>query len=218
MNLEDLYPLYDKMQLQYGDPSLHSIYHGGCKERPDFFFVFMNPTGKNLASLPGWDGIYAPWIGTKMIWDLFYRVDLLSEEIYLEIKRRKGKEWDPAFARRVYQDIEKHKVFVSNLGKCTQIDARPLKDSVFLEYRELLLKEIEIVKPRIVLLFGNQVSSILLNQKISVSTSRRVKYQIKQQGVLYETYSIFYPVGNGRFNLDKAIEDILWIKDSIKVA
>ncbi len=218
MKLEELYPKYDAMQMKYGDQSLHSIYHGGCKKNADFFFVFMNPTGKNLASLPGWKGLYAPWIGTKMIWDLFYQVGLLDESIYYEIKRRKGNEWDEDFASEVYQDIENHKVFISNLGKCTQIDARPLKDTVFLEYRDLLLKEIEIVKPKVVLLFGNQVSSILLKQKISVSTSRKKRYSINLNGVEYETYSIFYPVGNGRFNLNKAIEDILWIKETMKVS
>ena len=27
----------------------------------------------------------------------------------------------------------------------------------------------------------------------------------------YKCYPVYYPVGNGRFNLDKAIEDINWI-------
>lgn len=27
----------------------------------------------------------------------------------------------------------------------------------------------------------------------------------------YKFYSIYYPVGNGRFNIDKYIEDIKWI-------
>lgn len=31
----------------------------------------------------------------------------------------------------------------------------------------------------------------------------------------YRCYSIFYPVGNGGFNIDKSIEDILWIKDEV---
>lgn len=31
----------------------------------------------------------------------------------------------------------------------------------------------------------------------------------------YRCYLIFYPVGNGGFNIDKSIEDILWIKDEV---
>ena len=29
----------------------------------------------------------------------------------------------------------------------------------------------------------------------------------------YKFYSVFYPVGNGRFNINKSIEDINWIGD-----
>jgi len=31
----------------------------------------------------------------------------------------------------------------------------------------------------------------------------------------YNFYSVFYPVGNRRFNIDKSIEDILYIKENI---
>ena len=51
MKLEDLNIEYDKLQKKYGAKELSSIYNGGCKENPDICFVFMNPTGKNIASL-----------------------------------------------------------------------------------------------------------------------------------------------------------------------
>lgn len=72
-------------------------------------------------------------------------------------------------------------------------------------------KEISIIKPKIVILFGNQVSSIVLGKKISVSEVRRKKFFKKIGGIVYTFYAVYYPVGNGRFNLDKAIEDIRWI-------
>ena len=30
----------------------------------------------------------------------------------------------------------------------------------------------------------------------------------------YKFYSVYYPIGNGIFNIDKSIEDILWIIDN----
>ena len=60
-------------------------------------------------------------------------------------------------------------------------------------------------------MFGNQVSSIVLDRKITVSTCRRQLFIKKVKGKEYKFYSVFYPVGNGRFNIDKAIEDIDWI-------
>lgn len=214
MKLEDLRREYDRLQLIHGDPSLDSIYNGGCRDHPDFMFVFMNPTGKNIASSKNWKGLKAPWIGTKNIWDLFDAIDLIDKKIYETIKSQKGSVWTPEFAQKVYDDVTKHSVFINNLGKCTQIDARPLPNSIYLEYLELLKKEIEIVNPKIILLFGNQVSSIVLNQKISVSKTRKREFSLEINGKTYRCFSVFYPVGNGRFNIDKSIEDINWIKDN----
>ena len=174
----------------------------------------MNPTGRNIAAQIDWNGIRAPWIGTKNIWDLFYELNLLDSDIYKRIKIIKGKDWTEEFAEEVYDNVKKHKYFITNLGKCTQIDARELPDSVYLNYLELLKKEFEIIKPKVIILFGNQVSSIVLNQKISVSLCRKRLFTKKIKNEDYKFYSVYYPVGNGRFNIDKSIEDIKWIIDN----
>ena len=211
MKLKDLEKEYDKLQKEYGAEELDSIYNGGCSNNPDICFVFMNPTGRNIASEKTWKGIKSPWIGTKNIWDLFYSIDLLDKKIYEKIKSIKGKEWTEDFAAKVYENVENHKYFITNLGKCTQVDARPLNDSVYKKYLSLLLKEIEIVNPKVIILFGNQVSSIVLDQKISVSESRKKCYTKQINNKKYKCFPVYYPVGNGRFNIDKSIEDIKWI-------
>ena len=211
MTLEDLNKEYDKLQLKYGDKSLDSIYNGGCTNNPDICFVFMNPTGRNIASSKSWHGLKSPWIGTKNIWDLFAALDLIDKDIYSQIKSIKGKEWTPDFAETIYENVIKHKYFITNLGKCTQIDARPLPDSVYKKYLHLLEKEISIINPKVIILFGNQVSSIVLNEKISVSQSRKQEYIKTIDEKDYKCYAVYYPIGNGRFNIDKSIEDIRWI-------
>lgn len=216
MKLEDLKQEYDKLQEKYGAKELDSIYNGGCTENPEICFVFMNPTGRNIASSKEWKGRKSPWIGTKNIWDLFYQLDLMNEEIYKKIKTIKANEWTEEFAEEVYQDVKNHKYFIANLGKCTQIDARPLPNKVYEEYLELLKKEIELVNPKVVILFGNQVSSIVLNKKISVSQCRKELFIDKINGKEYQFYSVYYPIGNGRFNIDKSIEDIKYIIEKTK--
>lgn len=211
IELEKLNKKYDQLQKKYGAKELKSVYNGGCIQNPDICFVFMNPTGRNIASDPKWLGRRSPWIGTKNIWDLFYSVNLIDEEIYYKIKSIKGADWTPKFADEVYNEVEKHKYFITNLGKCTQIDARPLPDSVFQEYLKLLEKEIEIIRPKVVILFGNQVSSIVLGKKISVSQTRKKQFIKNINNNEYKCYSVYYPIGNGRFNIDKSIEDIKWI-------
>ena len=214
--LEDLKYQYDKLQMKYGAKELKAIYNGGCINNPDICFIFMNPTGKNIASNPNWKGRRSPWIGTKNIWKLFYKLDLLDEKIYEEIQKRKPQDWDESFADLVYESVEKHKYFITNLGKCTQTDARILPNSVYTEYLELLLKEIEIINPKIIITFGNQVSSIVLNQNISVSKCRKQRFVKNIEGKEYKIYPVYYPIGNGMMNIDKAIEDIKFVIEKNK--
>ena len=215
MTLEDLKIEYDKLQLKYGDKTLDSIYNGGCINNPDICFVFMNPTKRNIASNKNWKGLKSPWIGTKNIWDLFYKTNLLDKEIYEKIRNTTGPKWTEEFAEEVYENVKKHKYFITNLGKCTQIDARPLPDSVYKKYLNLFKKEIEIINPKVIILFGNQVSSIVLNKNISVSLCRKQKFTKKINKKEFDFYPVFYPIGNGIFNIDKSIEDIKYIIENI---
>jgi len=211
MTLEELNKEYDKLQLIYGDKNLDSIYNGGCTNNPDVCFVFMNPTKRNIASSKDWHGLKSPWIGTKNVWNLFYDLNLVSKKIYNKIRELKGSEWTEDFANLVYKEIINKKVYITNLAKCTQIDARPLEDEVFYNYLKLFESEIEIVNPKVIILFGNQVGSIFLNQKISVSNVRKKLFYKIINNKKYKCYSVYYPIGNGFFNIDKAIEDIKWI-------
>ena len=216
MQLEDLKAEYDKLQIKYGAKELTSIYNGGCINNPDICFVFMNPTGRNIASDPNWKGRRSQWIGTKNIWKLFYRIGLLDEKIYDNIMSKKPQEWNGKFADLVYENVEKHKYFITNLGKCTQVDARVLPNSVYIEYLDLLCKEIEIIKPKIIITLGNQVSSIVLNQNISVSQCRKQNFLKIIAGKEYKVYPVYYPIGNGIMNIEKVIEDMKFIVKQIE--
>lgn len=211
MKVEDLKKEYDKLQLKYGAKELDSIYNGGCEENPDICFVFMNPTGRNIASAKTWKGRKSPWLATKNIWKLFYNVNLISEDTFNKIQEKKPKDWDYEFSDYVYDEIKQNKIFITNLGKCTQIDARPLPDEVLKKYLKLLFKEIDIIKPKVIITFGNQVSSIILDKKITVSQNRKIAHELEVNKNKYKVYPVYYPVGNGIFNIDKSIEDINWI-------
>lgn len=211
MTFKTLNQVYDSMQLEYGNKNLKSIYYGGCNKNPDICFVFMNPTGKNVASSPEWNGLRAPWIGTKNIWDLFMEVGLFDENLYRKIKSMRPSDWTPRFAQMVYDCLETRRVFVTNLGKCTQKDATPISNEVYRRYLKYFEIEMKLVNPRIIILFGNQVSTVFLNQKVSVSNCRKTVFKKVIDSCQFNCYPVFYPVGNGRFNIDKAIEDIKWI-------
>ena len=104
MTIADLNKKYDKLQKKYGAKELDSIYNGGYEENPDICFVFMNPTGRNIASSKNWKGIKSPWIGIKNVWDLFEALNLISPNTYQKIRSLKGSEWTEEFALKVYED------------------------------------------------------------------------------------------------------------------
>lgn len=212
--LEELKEKYNKLQKQYGDPNLDSITFGGCLENPDVCLVFMNPTARNITASKDWKGIKSPWVGTKNVWKLFHKIGLIDDEIYSKIRTIKGSEWTYKFAENVYEQVAKNGFYITNLAKCTQVDARALPDSVYEDYLDLFIEEMELINPKVIILFGNQVSSVVLGEKISVSQVRKKEFILRDK---FKCYSVYYPVGNGVFNIDKAIEDILYIINSQKI-
>jgi hypothetical protein len=208
LTISQLHNDFDKLQAKWGEPSLDPIYGAGQTNSPKTCFVFMNPTARNISSQKSWQGLKAPWIGTKNIWKLFLKIGLFPESLFEEIEKRSSSDWDEEFAYVVYKTIEEKDLFITNLAKCTQLDARPLSDSVYREYLDLFEKEISILNPKAVVTFGNQVSSIFLQEPISVSKVREKEFKRDIGEGIYKTYPVFYPVGQGMRNMDKAVEDL----------
>ncbi|MDD4556113.1 MAG: uracil-DNA glycosylase family protein [Alphaproteobacteria bacterium] len=208
MQLTHLHKAFDKLQKKYGSAELDSIYGAGCVNGPEICFIFMNPTGKNVASAESWKGLKAPWIGTKNTWKLFNAIGILSNVTLELILSKKPNDWDYRFAEQVYREIADKKVYITNLGKCTKADASYIKDSVFKEYVGLLEQEVAEVKPKKIITFGNQVSSLFLGKAVKVSELRKQFIEKEIAGNKFKVFPVYYPVGQGMRNIDKAIEDI----------
>ena len=206
--MEKINKQYDKLQDKYGSKQLNSVYGAGCRQNAKVALVFMNPTKRNIATDKNWNGLKAQWLGTKQIWDFLTKCDLFDENLNKQIKSKRPTDWTEEFCEKVYAEVASKGVWITNLAKCSQDDARPLPDEIFLQYRDLLKRELALVSPQKVLLFGNQVASIVLEEKVLVSLARCKKFDLDLNGNVVEGYAVFYPVGNGRFNQDKAICDI----------
>ncbi|HCY21433.1 TPA: hypothetical protein DIC40_06385 [Patescibacteria group bacterium] len=119
----------------------------------------------------------AAWLGTKNIWKLFLAVGAISKPAFTAIQSYKPNEWTTEFCQQVYQELRQNKIYVTNLAKCTQIDARPLHNDIFKAYLEAIEKEIALVQPTYIVSFGNQVSSLLLRKNIKVSDYQKNDYE-----------------------------------------
>jgi len=205
MQIIKLHTEIDILQLQYGEEGLSAIYGAGCIKNPELMLIFMNPTGKNISSDPKWEGLRAPWIGTKNIWLFLREIGVLSEKI-LQVTRG---DWNVETARAVYKELARNKIYITNLAKCTQADARGLSNSVFRAYMSVIKKEIALVNPKRIITFGNQVSSIFLEKSVSVSDYRgKQKDVCKIKEKLFDVYPTYYPIGQGRRNQPLAVKRI----------
>lgn len=72
------------------------------------------------------------------------------------------------------------------------------------------MQGIEIIKPKIITTLGNQVSSIVLNQNVSVSQCRKQSFPKNIARKEYKVYPVYY-TKNEMMNIEKAIEDIKFI-------
>lgn len=211
MQLTTLFEKFDALHDLYGESSLTPIYGGGRIQSPKICLIFMNPTARNIASSFEWRGLKAPWLGTKNIWKLLYKLGLFNNsELIQKIEMLNPEEWNTDFATEVYTQVSNESLYITNIAKCTQIDAKHLPDSVYKAYLPLMLEELAILKPKIVLTMGNQVSSVLLHKPISVSKymDHQFEYLHLIDGLKLKIYPSYYPVGQGTRNTPKAIQRI----------
>jgi len=209
LQIEHLKKDIDKLQTIYGNPKLNAIYGAGCIHDPKVLFLFMNPTARNISALPEWRGLRAPWISTKNIWKLLNSFGFFDNIICKTIQKGSIDTWTTDFATKVYEDINKRSIYITNLAKCTQDDARKLKDGVFKEYLLNTLEEIYEINPGKIISFGNQVSSILLNKKIKMSDyTKKEKEKLVIKNKEFDVYPVYYPVGQGMRNIKKAVSRI----------
>lgn len=214
MQINELKSHFDILQSIHGEKELDAVYGCGQINNPNICLMFMNPTGRNVSSQKNWTGLKAPWLGTKQVWNMLYQLGLLDKRITEEINTKKPTDWDPDFAEKIYKAVSENSIYITNLAKATQKDARPLPNTVFKDYLTLCKTEIHIIKPKRIIAFGNQVSSILLNKKIQVSQYRKKHELLEINKSTYKVYPVYYPVGQGMRNIHIAKEDIAWILEN----
>lgn len=208
MQITELFPKFDNLHKIHGSKNLTSIYGAGEINNPNICLIFMNPTAKNIASSPNWQGIKAPWLGTKNVWRLFNKLGLFKDaQILKQIETIKPSEWTTDFAEEVYNEVAKQSIYITNIAKCTQDDAKHLSDSIYKEYLPLMIEEITYIKPKLILALGNQVNSVLLGRPVSVSKYTTVEFEYLPipNGDQVKVYPSYYPVGQGMRNISKAI-------------
>lgn len=210
LQLTALYHEFDELQMLYGASGYNAIYGAGEINRPKIGLVFMNPTARNVSAHKDWEGIRAPWLGTKDVWKMLHQIGLFKNDAMVRsIAEIKPEEWTPDFAFALYDEVAKESIYITNIAKCTQKDACHVRNSVYKDYRTLMLRELDAVQPEFTFTFGNQVSTVLLGKRVSVSDYLgATKEDLLSQGLTHKIFPTYYPVGQGRRNMGVAVERI----------
>jgi uracil-DNA glycosylase len=207
----------DLFHAKHGAKKLNCIYGCGEIQNPNLFLIFMNPTARNISSQKDWQGLKAPWLGTKNVWRMLFELKLLDPKIWKKIHKMKPNDWNNEFANEVYEEVKAKSMYITNFVKATFEDAKSLKNNLYKESRKILIKEIIEANPKTIISFGNQVSSTLFEENVKVSEYRKKHKFLILDNKQFKVFPLYYPVGQGARNIEKAKKDIHWVMEMINI-
>ena len=149
----------------YPDNRLQPILGGGKDLKPEFMIVFINPTARNQSSDPSWKGKRFPFIGRKRPWIEFCKAGLISKDLVDKICRREN-DWDYSFTDHVDDELRKKGIWVTNIVKNTGENADLPRARDINKYKHLFLREIAIVKPKMIISLGSIPTKALLQKDL----------------------------------------------------
>jgi len=197
----------DYIHEQYGDTSFSAVYGAGCVDNPKLVLVFMNPTAKNVSAHPDRSWIRAPRLGFKQTRKMLYALWWIPEQLFMQTQALHTSLRQPDFAHNLYKELSNKGIYITNLAKCTQSDAKPLPNQVFRDSLPWFVHEMHCLWASALVTFGNQVSSIVCNTPINVSWYEdNQKCVVDLDNKTFDVYPCFYPVGMGYRNINKAID------------
>ncbi|MCK4967858.1 MAG: hypothetical protein KAS12_02280 [Candidatus Aenigmarchaeota archaeon] len=195
---------------------LKHILGGGKFKRPQFLFLFINPTHSNIASHQDYQGKRRfPFIGVRHFYRLLSMAGFMDKAIIEKIYKRK---WQTNDENIIEQSLIKNNVYITNLIKCTQSNPDNPKKQIINDDFSLIQEEIKIVSPKYIVTFGNLVFKAITNRSIVLKDCLKAmkvnKYQpFKSIAILGKKYNVlpcYFPIGRG--NPKKAVEILTYIK------
>ncbi|MEK6959809.1 MAG: uracil-DNA glycosylase family protein [Nanoarchaeota archaeon] len=226
-DLKSLWRHVDKIDKDnFPGSGLSPIYGGGREQNPEFMFVFINPTRRNISSDPSWTGPRFPFIGTKQVWRVFHKAGLFDDGLlsYIESNPR----WSVRFTDKVRDFLDSNSIYISNVVKSTGADAA-LPDSAKINlFLPALQRELEIVKPKYLVAMGLIPFERLTGRKIKLADYHSQALAKKRLGTFKvsfgdndrsryassEVIPCYFPVGRG--SPKKAVELLRLLKECIR--
>ncbi len=197
---------------------LRHVFGGGHRLSPDFCFVLINPTHSNISTKEGYEGPRFPFIGVKRFWKVLHRGGFIADEVIDKVER---KPWDAATTDLVLRELERHRIYLTNLVKCTGDNPDIPSTSVFEEDFPVFSREMALVQPRHIVAFGQVTFWVLTGQKIKLgehydhlpnTEMPHAQPSRPMEGRVFPVIPNFFPVGRG--NPTRSVEVLRKIQNA----
>ncbi|MBI4121514.1 MAG: hypothetical protein HY470_00970 [Candidatus Ryanbacteria bacterium] len=195
---------------------LRHVFGGGQYNRPKYFFLFINPTHKNLSTDPKYKGrARFPFIGVRHFYRELSRAGFVEPKIVADFYKRG---WRLGDELRVARSLARSGVYMSNFVKCARPDPTNPSLTLMRKHLPLLAEELSIVKPKFIVTFGLPPLKVLTGtaarMRDILEALRRRRYaprvSVPLGGRTYPVLPCYYLLGHG--NPPKAQEILAYIK------
>lgn len=180
---------------------LQHVLGGGKSNKPDYFFVLINPTYRNITTNPDHQGIRIPFMGVSEFWKALVEPGFLPPSIYYTTER---KVWDERDIQFVNDQLIKNKIYLTNLVKCAGQDATLPKSKRINWGLGILKEEITIINPKLIITLGQIPFEALTGKKIRLTDhyqevlSGNLKfYDLVLGKRRYKVFPTYFPTGRG---------------------
>ena len=180
---------------------LPSVGSGGRTVSPKLALVFINPTARNQSAGENWLGERAPFIGLSRVWQLLADAGLIDRGVVSKLGP--DGRWRLDEANRLYRHIASRGLYITNLVKACSYASDMPSMKMAREFGDLLIAELEIVRPRLVVSMGVQVTTVLSQAPVRLRDEYRhflVSGQLRRRPITGTDLSLvpsYFPVGRG---------------------
>ncbi len=202
---QELSSLYRKVDLcPLCKNSQNELQHilGTGKIRPRFLLLLINPTYKNISSRPEYKGPRFPFVGVRSFWRVLGKAGLINQKLAESLPLPSL--WQKEHTISLQEELLKNSLFLTNIVKCTFSHSLYPPQKYFEYHREILKKELEIVKPKYIVAFGQLPFKFLTGKSIVLSSIFESKDHYKPKHRERITHfkipvlPCYFPVGRGK--------------------
>ena len=175
---------------------------GGCWDRPEVMFVFINPTVRNISAHADWPGIRFPFAGKPKLWHILAEAGLISADVPQQMALLGH---TPPMVEGLIAAAREARLYLTNAVKCVDDGSNlPAADRVAAGW-PLLQHEIALVRPRLIVALGlipfgalTGLSVRLADQLWDAEQGQINLYPSRPiEGRSYPVYPCYFPTGRG---------------------